>query len=118
MRFRAALKVQNKTHLLPFRNWTYPVGPYFVIGLNSLLVLVQGWKSFSPQFSAVDFVSYYLEIPLMVVMYFGWKVFKRTRVVSLAEMDLETDTFTIEDNERESDNRNKRAWRRILNWVA
>lgn len=40
------------------------------------MVLVQGWSSFSP-FSAVDFVSLYIEIPVMIVMYVAWMLIKR-----------------------------------------
>jgi amino acid permease len=72
IRFRSALALQGKTHLLPFRNWTYPVGPYFVVVLNSVLVLVQGWSCFSPHFDGVSFVSFYIELPVMLVMYGGW----------------------------------------------
>ncbi|KAL8731090.1 MAG: hypothetical protein Q9166_003618 [cf. Caloplaca sp. 2 TL-2023] len=93
LRFRAAIKVQNKEHLLTFRNWTYPWGPWFSVILNSFLVLVQGWSSFSPSFSAITFVSLYVELPIMLVMYVGWKLLKRTKLVKLQEMDLETDTY-------------------------
>ena len=67
-----ALEVQGKTPLLPFKNWTYPWGPWISIALNLVIVLVQGWSSFSPSFSAVDFVSYYIELPIMAVMFLGW----------------------------------------------
>ncbi|KAL8810652.1 MAG: hypothetical protein Q9200_002406 [Gallowayella weberi] len=93
LRFRAGIKAQNKEHLLPFKNWTYPWGPWFSVILNSFLVLVQGWSSFSPSFSAVTFASLYIELPIMFVMYLGWKLLKRTTIVSLREMDLETDTY-------------------------
>ena len=97
IRFRAALKVQNKTHLLPFKNWTYPWGPWFSVVLNTFLVLVQGWSSFSPSFNVVTFFSLYVELPIMFVMYVGWKLFKRTKVVKLRDMDLVTDTYPAED---------------------
>ena len=32
----------------------------------------------------------------MLVMYLGWKMLKRTKVVSLFEMDLETDTHSAD----------------------
>ena len=38
---------------------------------------VQGWSSFTPHFAAVDFVSFYIEIPVMIVMYLGWILVKR-----------------------------------------
>jgi len=95
LRFRAALEVQGKTHLLPFRNWTYPWGPWFSVVLNLLLVLVQGWNCFSPSFDGVAFVSYYIELPIMLVMFVGWKVWNRTSIVPLSDMDLETDVYEI-----------------------
>ena len=100
MRFRRAVKLQGKEHLLPFKNWTYPWGPCICIVLNCVLVLVQGWSSFSPAFDAVSFVSYYIELPIMLVMYVAWKIIKRTRVVELAEMDLETDTYERTGDEK------------------
>jgi AAT family amino acid transporter len=93
LRFRSAIKAQGIEHLLPFKNWTYPYGPIFAVGLNVVLVLVQGWKCFSPHFKGVDFVSYYIEIAVMVIMYLGWKLVKRTRFVRTSEMDLRTDRY-------------------------
>lgn len=96
LRFRAGLKKQGLEHLLPFKNWTYPYGPILSVGLNSVLVLVQGWSSFSPSFKVVDFVSYYIELPVMLVMFVGWKLIKRTKFVRLEEMDLSTDRFDLD----------------------
>ncbi|KAB8261364.1 amino acid permease-domain-containing protein [Aspergillus pseudonomiae] len=95
LRFRAAIRHQGLEHLLPYKNWTYPVGPIIAIGLNSVLILVQGWKCFSPHFKGVDFVSYYIEIPVMIVMFLAWKLFKRTRFVHRGEMDLITDRYNL-----------------------
>ncbi|KAM0438756.1 hypothetical protein ACHAPT_001514 [Fusarium lateritium] len=97
IRFRSALAVQGKTHLLPFRNWTYPYGPWFCVILNSFLVLVQGWSCFSPKFDGVSFVSFYIELPVMLIMYLVWKFLKKTKTVKLEEMDLETDTYTVDE---------------------
>lgn len=113
IRFRSALALQGKTHLLPFKNWTYPFGPYFVIILNSFLVLVQGWSCFSPHFKAVDFVSFYIEIPLMIIMYVAWKLIKRTKIVKLHEMDLVTDVYVVDPEKDVDDPR----WKRILGWL-
>ncbi|GMK53478.1 hypothetical protein CspeluHIS016_0100640 [Cutaneotrichosporon spelunceum] len=102
IRFRRALEVQGKTHLLPWRNWTYPYGPWISVVLGSVLVLVQGWSCFSPTFNAVDFVSFYIELPVMLVMFLAWKLIKRTRFVRLADMDLVTDVYLAEDEEQET----------------
>ena len=120
LRFRAGIKAQGKEHLLPFKNWTYPWGPWFSILLNSFLVLVQGWSSFSPSFSVVTFFSLYIELPIMLVMYLGWKLLKRTKLVGLRDMDLETDTHTLEEIDPEDDLR-KSAWKKkaydIWRWI-
>jgi AAT family amino acid transporter len=95
LRFRGAIRKQGLEYLLPFKNWTYPVGPAIAIGLNTVIVLVQGWDCFSPHFKPVDFVSYYVEIPIMIVMFLGWKLVKRTRFVRSMQMDLVTDRFDL-----------------------
>jgi AAT family amino acid transporter len=99
LRFRAGLKAQGKEHLLPFKNWTYPWGPWICVLLNIFIVLVQGWSSFSPSFSSVDFVSYYLELPIFLLMIVVWKLVKKTKFRKASEMDLETDVYTKEDIE-------------------
>ena len=120
LRFRAGLKAQGKTHLLPFRNWTYPYGPIFSLVLNCVLVLVQGWSCFSPTFAAVDFVSYYLELPVMLLMYVGWKLLKRSRIVPLQQMDLETDVH-VADMDDKTDIEDLKTWKgkakRALRWL-
>jgi len=93
IRFRSGIKAQGLEHLLPFKNWTYPYGPIFSVVLSSFLVLVQGWSCFSPEFQVVDFVSFYIELPIMLIMFVGWKLLKKTKWVKPEEMDLVTDRF-------------------------
>lgn len=116
LRFRSALAVQGKTHLLPFRNWTYPYGPWFVVVANIFLILVQGWSCFSPSFDAVSFLSFYLELPLMLIMFVVWKFLKRTKLVSVMSMDLETDIHTIEMAEEPKESRKERL-KNAAAWV-
>ena len=42
---------------------------------------VQGWSSVIPHFSGVDFVSFYIEIPIMIVMYLIWLFVNRIPVI-------------------------------------
>ncbi|KAH9920102.1 amino acid permease/ SLC12A domain-containing protein [Fomitopsis serialis] len=78
-RFRKAWVLQGRSiEEMKFRaGWTWPWGPPFVVISVATLILVQGWSSVIPHFSAVDFVSFYIEIPAMVVMYVGWVVMRR-----------------------------------------
>ncbi|KAF5345326.1 hypothetical protein D9758_008481 [Tetrapyrgos nigripes] len=78
-RFRKAWIAQGRSlDELKFRAaWTWPWGPYFVVISVAFLILVQGWASIIPTFTAVDFVSFYVEIPIMIVMYFTWLLIRR-----------------------------------------
>ncbi|GBE81476.1 Probable amino-acid permease [Sparassis crispa] len=73
-RFRQAWIQQGRSlEELKFRaSWTWPWGPPFVVVTVTALILIQGWSSVIPHFSAVDFVSFYVELPVMVAMYVGW----------------------------------------------
>jgi AAT family amino acid transporter len=119
IRFRGALKRQGKTHLLPFKNWTYPWGPWISVVLNIVIILVQGWSSLSP-FVAVDFVSYYIELPVMLVMYLGWKLLKRTKIVSYEKMDLETDVYVVSEEdlkEMEQEKSLRGKLETVIRWI-
>ncbi|KIW00398.1 uncharacterized protein PV09_08107 [Verruconis gallopava] len=116
-RFRSAIRKQGKEDLLPFKNWTYPYGPIASVILNSVLVLVQGWSAFSPKFDVVSFISYYIELPIMLLMYVGWKIVKKTKVVSLEEMDLDKDVYKAEADDNLPQNGWKSKARNIFSWL-
>ncbi|KAI0082044.1 hypothetical protein K474DRAFT_1655974 [Panus rudis PR-1116 ss-1] len=82
LRFRQAWVRQGRSPSdLKFRAaWTWPWGPPFVIIMVSVLILVQGWSSIFPHFSAVDFVSFYIELPVMLVMSVGWLIARKLTV--------------------------------------
>ncbi|KAJ7668475.1 amino acid permease-domain-containing protein [Mycena polygramma] len=58
-------------------SWTWPYGPPFVIITVLALIIIQGWSSVLPVFSAVDFLSFYIEVPVMIVMYLAWALLNR-----------------------------------------
>jgi AAT family amino acid transporter len=60
-------------------------------------IAVQGWSSFSPSFDAVDFVSLYIEIPLMIVMFVGWVVFRRILDRKLTIAHTQSSRFGLGD---------------------
>ncbi|GAC74260.1 amino acid transporters [Moesziomyces antarcticus T-34] len=99
IRFRKAIIKQGKQSSLVYKNWTQPWGPYVVVIASVLMILVQGWTAFRP-FNVSDFFSYYIEIGFFVVAYVGWKLWKRTKLVPIEEMDLYTDTVQYEKDLR------------------
>lgn len=91
LRFRRGWAIQgHRVDDLPFKALWYPYGTLFVIFINSLLVIIAGYSVFVDGFHAVDFVINYIVIAVFVVLYCGWKIVKRTKIVPLAEMDLKT----------------------------
>ncbi|KAJ3843535.1 amino acid permease-domain-containing protein [Lentinula raphanica] len=73
-RFRKAWLAQGRSlEELKFRpKWTWPWGPPFVVITVAAIIIIQGWSAVIPTFSPVSFVSYYIEIPVMVIMYLAW----------------------------------------------
>ncbi|KAL5536357.1 ALP1_2 [Sanghuangporus sanghuang] len=73
-RFRKAWLAQGRPlSEMKFRaSWTWPWGAPFVVISVSLIILFQGWTSFYHTFSPVDFISLYIELPVMVLMTLFW----------------------------------------------
>ena len=40
---------------------------------------VQGWTSIYPKFSPIDFISFYIKIPVMIIMYIAWALAKNPK---------------------------------------
>ena len=91
LRFRRAWKIQGYgIEDLHFKAMLYPYGTIFVIVLNTFLVFISGYSVFIDGFDAVSFVVAYIVIVVFVILYFGWKIIKRTKIVPLREVDLIT----------------------------
>ncbi|EJD52884.1 hypothetical protein AURDEDRAFT_180498 [Auricularia subglabra TFB-10046 SS5] len=84
--------------------WTWGWGPPFVVFSVTALIIIQGWSSVIPKFNAVSFVSFYIEIPIMILFYTIWKLVHRRPLVNLNTIDLHTDehTETAEEIERDA----------------
>ncbi|KIY50737.1 hypothetical protein FISHEDRAFT_38357 [Fistulina hepatica ATCC 64428] len=73
-RFRKAWRQQGRplSELKYTAPWTSGWGPWFVIFSVSFIIIFQGYSSVYPRFVLVEFVSMYLEIPVMFVMWLLW----------------------------------------------
>ncbi|EDR03257.1 amino acid-polyamine organocation amino acid permease, partial [Laccaria bicolor S238N-H82] len=74
LRFRKAWVKQGRSldDLKFSASWTRGWGPPFVVVAVSTLILIQGWSSVIPEFSLVDFISFYIELPVMLIMFLAW----------------------------------------------
>lgn len=90
IRFRKAWQLQGHyVHELPFVSWGYPWNAYFGLGANIFLALVQGWTTLSP-FNVGNFIDAYILLPLFPIIYFGYKIIRKTRYWRLDEIDLQS----------------------------
>lgn len=86
--FYRACKAQGiDRRSFPYTGWFQPYCAY--IGLTGMLLVVffYGYSSFTP-WSVETFFSYYTMVIVAPILYVGWKVIKRTRIVRPHEADL------------------------------
>lgn len=131
-RFRQAWKTQGRSmeDLKFTAKWTWGWGPPFVVVAVIILILVQGWSSIIPEFTAADFVSFYIEIPVMIVMAVVWLIIQSRRkklpaspitakqrwrwlplrgdLVQPSTMDLTTDEYHEREEDRLDDDKRER----------
>ena len=67
------------------------------------LYLVQGWSSVIPNFSLLDFISFYIEIPIMATMFAAWMLLKRPRHPNYDPSEDSSDTDHLLSNTHTSD---------------
>jgi amino acid transporter len=91
LRFYYGCKAQGidrKTQL----PWAAPFQPYiswFSLVLFTVLILTGGYSTFiKGHWSDETFVSSYLNIPLFFVVYFGYKLVKKTKIIPLTEIPI------------------------------
>jgi len=90
LRFRMAYKAQGRSlQDLPFVSRLYPFGPIYTIVICMIILLGQGYTAFSP-FSLKSFLSAYVTLPFIVLLYFGNKFWAKTKILKLVDVDLDT----------------------------
>ena len=94
-RFRKAFIAQGHSlDELPYKAKWYPFGPIFAIIVCLIVILAQDYQAFMG--SHIDWKSLvvaYLGIPLFLVMWFGYKIIKKTKVIPLHECVIDADEY-------------------------
>ncbi|KAF7959651.1 hypothetical protein EAE96_001266 [Botrytis aclada] len=91
LRFQAGCKKQgiNRHTELP---WAAPLQPYTTwasLTLFIILLFTGGYVTFiHGEWDVETFVSSYLNIPLILALFFGYKFFAKTKMISLEEMPI------------------------------
>ncbi|KAF7318720.1 hypothetical protein HMN09_00384000 [Mycena chlorophos] len=89
IRWYRAMQVQGLSRdELPFRSWAQPYASWIVLISFLVIIFFSGFTTFlAKPFDSQSFVANYINIPFALILYVGYKIFKRTKIVSLAEMD-------------------------------
>ncbi|KAJ7507347.1 amino acid permease/ SLC12A domain-containing protein [Mycena galericulata] len=92
IRWYNGMKVQGLSRdVLPFKSWTQPYGAWVVLISFSIIMFFNGFTTFlGGPFDWRSFISDYVNVPFYIILYFGYKIVKRTKIVPLAEMDCST----------------------------
>ena len=117
--FRRALKAQGvpekdmpfRAPFQPYLAWIAMIFFLIVIFLNGFFVFIKG------NWSIDDFVTSYVGIPIFVVLYLFWKIFKRTPFVKPESCDLWTGKAAV-DAEYWPERRPRNFLERIWFWIA
>ena len=114
IRFRKAWKIQGYTlEEMPFKAMLYPYGTILVILLNTFLVFISGYSVFIDGFDYVSFIVDYIVLVVFVVLFCGWKIVKKTKMVPLKEVDLITgrrEVLVQRQEIRQDDEKAKKPW--------
>jgi len=90
-RFRKAYLAQGKKLSdLPYRAKLYPFGPVFAFILCLIIILGQEYAMFlSGHFHLLDFLATYIGVLAFLILWFGYKLIKKSKLVPLQDCDFE-----------------------------
>ncbi|KXJ96214.1 amino acid permease/ SLC12A domain-containing protein [Microdochium bolleyi] len=105
LRFYAGLKAQGYDRKeLPYRSPGQPYTAMVTLFCVVLILLTSGFDVFvEGNFSAAGFLTCYLNLGIFAVLYVFFKLFLRSKVVSLEAMDLQTEFDSIRREKEEEE---------------
>ena len=101
---------------LPFKAKFMPWGSYYAAFFIGVIIIIQGFKAFTPKFRVSDFFTSYISLILLAVLFLGCQLFYRCRFIwSLDDVDIDSDRREIDAIVWEDDEP-KNLWEKF--WVA
>ncbi|CCF39410.1 amino acid permease [Colletotrichum higginsianum] len=102
--FYRALKAQGISRdSLPYKGWFQPYAAWYGLVGTFIMTFVGGYTVFLPldgYWNIPDFLFSYTMVGIFPVLYFGWKILKRTKIFKPEEVDLYRDKDEIDEYER------------------
>lgn len=103
LRFRKACLAQGLSRdSLPYKGWGQPYMAWYGLIACGIMTFADGYAVFVPgNWDVPTFLFSYLMIGVFVVLYFGWKVLKKTKFLKPEEVDLRSGVKEIEEYTRD-----------------
>ncbi|GAC75442.1 amino acid transporters [Moesziomyces antarcticus T-34] len=128
IRLKTALRRQGiPASELPWNNgWTL-YSSYAGLVMCLIILFTGGFRVFTKgNWDANSFVSSYLDIPLVIVFFLGWKLIKKTRWVRLDELPLRAIIEQAKDRAHQAEMEqqaedalkgNRHRWLKYISWI-
>ncbi|KAI0186512.1 amino acid permease/ SLC12A domain-containing protein [Astrocystis sublimbata] len=103
--------------------WAAPLQPYltwWAFSMQIILLITGGFSTFiHGQWSTETFISSYINIPIFIILYFGFKIVKRSKIVPLDEVPIQhyldiAQSEKEQEQEVEEPRKSKWGWLTIL----
>ena len=119
IQFHKALKAQGiDRNTLVFKSPFQPYTAYFALFFFAIITLFNGFYVFKP-WSVNDFVTAYVGIPIYLVLFAFWKIFRRTSFVRPVEADIFTGKAALDAADAHWPERIPRnIWEKIWFFIA
>lgn len=125
LRFRSALLAQNVDRdTLIFKSKFQPYTAWFALLFFSVIIVFNGFDVFIKKtpgepwsFSPSDFFTAYINIPIFFILFFIWKIAKRTQLVKSSEADIWSGKHAV-DNAVWPEDEPRNFLERIWFWIA
>ncbi|CAK7269811.1 hypothetical protein SEPCBS119000_003761 [Sporothrix epigloea] len=98
---------------LPYVGWFQPYSAYIGLVWMSFVVIFYGYSSFRP-WSVNSFFTYYTMVILAPILFFGWKLIKRTHWRGPHEVDLTWEAPTVAAYEAQETEPVQGLWSEIV----
>ncbi|MCJ1432803.1 hypothetical protein MMC27_002160 [Xylographa pallens] len=120
VRFHAALKAQGiDRNTLVFKSPFQPYTAWAAFTFFAIIIVFNGFYVFSPTFNVDNFITSYVGIPIFFVLYGFWKLFKRTKWLNPADVDLHTGKAALDAADLHWPEQHPRNFvERIWFWIA
>jgi amino acid transporter len=125
LRFRSALLAQNvDRNTLIFKSKFQPFTAWFALCFFSVIIVFNGFDVFIKKtpgkpwvFVPSDFFTAYINVPIFFLLFFFWKVVKRSRLVKAAEADIWSGKHAV-DNAVWPEDKPRNVFEKIWFWIA